>query len=163
MKVKILATLMLAALALPISAFSQAAQPAPAPSLDTEIQLLREDVQAAKNELITHNMQFTTAEASAFWPVYNEYAKAQQAIGTKRVQLIKDYAASFNTMDDAKAHGLTERLLAIEQEYQRLRSDYLPRFEKALGARRAARFYQVDNRLTLLVNIQLTSEIPLVP
>jgi hypothetical protein len=34
---------------------------------------------------------------------------------------------------------------------------------KALGAKRAAKFYQVDNRLSLLVNLQLTSEIPLIP
>jgi hypothetical protein len=44
-----------------------------------------------------------------------------------------------------------------------LRQDYWPKFQKALGAKRAAKFYQVDNRLTLMVNLQLTSEIPLAP
>jgi hypothetical protein len=33
---------------------------------------------------------------------------------------------------------------------------------KALGAKRAAKFYQVDNRLTLIINVQLTAAIPLI-
>jgi len=44
-----------------------------------------------------------------------------------------------------------------------LRQSYWPKFMKALGAKRAAKFYQVDNRLTMMVNIQLASEIPLIP
>lgn len=36
-----------------------------------------------------------------------------------------------------------------------LRQEYWPKFEKALGAKRPAKFYQVDNRLSLLVNLQL--------
>jgi hypothetical protein len=34
---------------------------------------------------------------------------------------------------------------------------------KALGAKRAAKFYQVDNRLSLMVNLQLAAAIPLIP
>jgi hypothetical protein len=33
---------------------------------------------------------------------------------------------------------------------------------KALGAKRAAKFYQVDNRLSMIVNLQLTAAIPLI-
>jgi len=38
-----------------------------------------------------------------------------------------------------------------------------PRFEKALGAKRAAKFYQVDNRLSMMINLQLASMVPLIP
>ena len=31
--------------------------------------LLRQDVQAAKTDLITQNMAFTDAQAKAFWPL----------------------------------------------------------------------------------------------
>jgi hypothetical protein len=54
-------------------------------------------------------------------------------------------------------------LLNIEAKTVNLRQEYWPKFEKALGAKRAAKFFQVDNRLSLLVNVQLTSDIPLVP
>jgi hypothetical protein len=132
------------------------------PLTDSDIQLMRSDVQANKNTIIAHTMQFTDAESSAFWPLYRDYARDQQVIGDKRVQLIKDYAKSYDSIDDAKANDLMQRMINIENETSNLRKDYWPKFEKALGAKRAAKFYQVDNRLTLIINVQLASEIPLV-
>jgi hypothetical protein len=132
------------------------------PLTNADIQLLRSDVQADINQIITHTMQFTDSESTAFWPVYRDYSRDQQAIGDERVQLIKDYAQHFDVMDDAKARNMTQRLLNIDSKIVNLRQEYWPRFEKALGAKRAAKFFQVDNRLSLLVNLQLVSEIPLV-
>lgn len=132
------------------------------PLTDSDIQLLRSDIQSAKNDIIAHTMQFTDAESTAFWPLYRDYARDQQVIGDKRVQLIKDYAQSYDTLDDAKAKDLVQRMINVERETLKLREAYWPRFEKALGAKRAAKFYQVDNRLSLLLNTQLSSQIPLI-
>src|SRR6476660_590941 len=76
------------------------------PLSDSDIQLLRSDVQAGKNEIITATMQFTDAESTAFWPVYRGYARDQQVIGDERAKLVKDYAASYETLDDNKAKDL---------------------------------------------------------
>jgi len=129
---------------------------------DADIQLLRSDVQADKNDIIAHTMEFSDSESKAFWPLYRDYARDQQAIGDERVQLIRDYAENVSSLDDSKAKDISQRLLSVEARYVELRQEYWPKFEKALGAKRAARFYQVDNRLSLLVNLQLASEIPLV-
>ena len=133
------------------------------PLTDTDIQLLRSNLQADKNEIVGHTMRFTDTESAAFWPLYRDYARDQQVIGDARLQLIKDYAKNYDTMDDTKAKDMVERLLGIDAKLTKLREDYWPKFEKALGSKRAARFYQVDNRLTLMINIQLASEIPLIP
>jgi hypothetical protein len=66
-------------------------------------------------------------------------------------------------MDDAKARDMVQRLLDIDAKFTKLREDYWPKFEKALGAKRAAKFYQVDSRLSMMINLQLASEIPLIP
>jgi hypothetical protein len=152
---------MLCALSIPL-AFSQIAEVSAKPLTDADIQLLRSDVQADKNEIIAHTMQFTDSESTAFWPVYRDYARDQQLIGDERVQLIKDYAQHYDAMDDAKAKNMIQRLLNIDAKIVSLRQEYWPRFEKTLGAKRAAKFFQVDSRLSLLVNVQLASEIPLV-
>jgi hypothetical protein len=107
-------------------------------------------------------MQFTESESQVFWPLYREYSRDQQLIGDERVHLIKDYAQYYDAMDEAKAKDLVQRLLKIEAKGVNLRQEYWPKFEKALGAKRAAKFFQIDSRLSLLVNLQLTSEIPLV-
>jgi len=149
---------------LPVSAaVAQQAEVAAKPVSDTDIQLLRSDVQASKNDIIAHTMQFNDTESAAFWPVYRDYARDQSAIGDKRLQLIKDYAQKIDTLDDATANDLAKRQMEIDSETTKLRSDYWPKFEKAIGAKRAAKFYQVDTRLSLLINFQLASEIPLIP
>jgi uncharacterized membrane protein len=142
---------------------AQTAEVSAKPLSDSDIQLLRSDVQAGKNEIITATMQFTDAESAAFWPVYRDYARDQHVIGDDRVQLIKDYALNYDSMDDAKAKDMVQRMINIEDRTLNLREDYWPKFMKALGAKRAAKFYQVDNRLTLIINVQLTASIPLIP
>jgi len=131
------------------------------PLTDADIQLLRSDIQADKNEVITRVMQFTDPESTAFWPIYRDYARDQQKVGDERVQLIKDYAERYDTMDDASARNMVQRLLNVEAKLGNLRQEYWPKFDKAIGAKRAAKFFQVDSRLSLLVNLQLVSEIPM--
>ena len=145
------------------SAIAQTVQVQAKPLSDNDIKLLREDVQAVKDEVITHTMQFTIAESAAFWPVYREYSQEQHAIADKRFGIITEYAQNLDKMEDQKASSLTKRFFDVEEEAQALRKKYFTKFEKALGAKRAAKFYQVDNRLTMIMNIQLASEVPLIP
>jgi hypothetical protein len=143
--------------------WAQTAEVTARPLTDTDIKLMRTDVQANKEKIIADTMQFTDAESGTFWPVYREYSHDQQVIGDERVQLIKDYASSYDSMDDSKARDMVQRMINIEDKTLNLREDYWPKFMRALGAKRAAKFYQVDNRLTLMVNLQLASAIPLIP
>jgi len=133
------------------------------PLTDSDIKLLRQDIQADKDDIIKHTMQFSEAEAAAFWPIYKQYADQQRAIAEKRFAVILDYGKQFDTLTDDAASSLTQRMLQVEDEGQSLRKTYFPKFQTALGARRAAKFYQVDNRLTMIVNVQLASAVPLIP
>jgi len=142
--------------------FAQTATTTAKPLSDTDIQLLRSDVQSGKNDIIAATMQFTDAESTAFWPIYRDYARDQQVIGDERLALVKDYATNYETMDDNKAKDMVQRMINIDDKTLNLREDYWPKFMKALGAKRAAKFYQVDNRLSLIITLQLTSAIPLI-
>ena len=129
---------------------------------DTDIALLRSDVQAQKTDIIAHTMQFTDPQAKAFWPLYREYAHQQQIIGDQRVSLIKDYADQYDTIDDTKANDLMDRLLKFDKDRTDLRAKYYPKFRSAIGAKEAAKFFQVDNRLNLVVDLQIASAVPIV-
>jgi hypothetical protein len=144
------------------SALAQTVEVTAAPLSDSDIQLLRSDVQAEKHDIIAHTMAFTDQESAAFWPVYRDYARDQQVIGDDRWKLIKSYADNYDTMDDAKADELAKQMFSIDSRTVTLRESYWPKFEKVLGPKRAAKFYQVDNRLTLMINLKLSSEIPLI-
>jgi len=143
------------------SALAQTVEVTAKPLSDSDIQLLRSDVQAEKSDIITHTMVFNDQESAPFWPIYRDYARDQQVIGDDRWKLIKDYANHYDTLDDAKADDLAKQMFSIDSRTIKLREDYWPKFKKALGGKRAAKFYQVDNRLSLIINLQLSSEIPL--
>lgn len=151
-----------------LSALAQTPAQAPAdaetgrPVTDDDIAVLRQDVQAGKTDIITRSMQFTEEQSKAFWPVYREYANEQQKIGDQRVALIKDYAANYDHIDDAQAKSYIARAFKFDDDNLKLRKGYESRFEKAIGAKQTAKFYQVDNRLTLLVNVQLASLLPII-
>ncbi len=132
------------------------------PVTDDDIAVLRQDIQADKTEIITRNMQFTEEQSKAFWPVYRDYAHEQQAVGDQRVALIKDYAANYDKIDDAQALSYIARAQKFEEDSLNLRKNYVSKFEKAIGAKQTAKFYQVDNRLTLLMNVQLASLLPII-
>jgi hypothetical protein len=76
--------------------------------------------------------------------------------------LIKDYAANYDKIDDTQAKSYIQRALKYEEDSLKLREQYVPKFEKAIGAKQTAKFYQVDNRLSLLVNVQLAAELPII-
>jgi hypothetical protein len=59
---------MLVALSLASGAIAQTATVAQS-GTDTDIALLRSDVQAQKTDVIAHTMQFNDADAKAFWPL----------------------------------------------------------------------------------------------
>jgi hypothetical protein len=132
------------------------------PVTDDDIAVLRQDIQADKTEIITRNMQFTDEQSKAFWPVYRNYAHDQQVIGDQRVSLIKDYAANYDHIDDIQAQSYITRALKFEEDGLKLRKSYVAKFEKAIGAKQTAKFYQVDSRLSLLVNVQLEALLPII-
>jgi hypothetical protein len=133
------------------------------PLTESDVALLRQDLQKNKMEVISSEMQFTKVEEDAFWPVYREYAAAQNKISAKRLDIIHEYARNIENLNSAKAHDLTLGMMSIEEDYLALKKNYLPSFEKVIGEKRAAKFFQVDNRLSLLVNIQLAGQIPVIP
>jgi len=79
-----------------------------------------------------------------------------------RWALIKDYATNYNTMTDAQAQDYIKRSTAVEQQLIALRMKYVPAFEKVISPKKTALWYQIDRRIDLLINLQLSAQIPMV-
>ena len=125
-------------------------------------QMVREKIQADKKLFVADNMQFTEAEAKAFWPVYDSYQKDQLKIVDRTQKLINDYAKNYLAMTDATAKKLTDDMLAIENNRLQLKKDYLPKFRKVLSDKKAARYYQLENKIYAVISYELAKVIPLV-
>jgi hypothetical protein len=102
-------------------------------------------------------------EARAFWPVYKEYRSEVEKLGDRLAKVIAAYAANFETMTDTKADAFFTEWLAIEGDRAAVRSKFVPKIRAVLPVQKAARFFQIENKLDSIVNVTVASEIPLLP
>lgn len=129
---------------------------------DQYVQLLRKDLRSGKKQLIALNMELSDAEATKFWPIYDEYAAEVKNLNDQRLTLISDYAKNFEDLSDTTAASLSERSIMLDKAFADLRLKYLGRIGKALPGKKSALFFQLDKRIGLLIDLQLAVEIPLV-
>ena len=129
---------------------------------DKDIEMLRQDIRDQRKQIVALNLPLTADEATKFWPVFDQYRKAAIAPNDERWAVIKDYAAQYDTMTDAQAQSLMKRANAVDEKLLALRMQYVPMFEKVISPKKTALFYQIDRRVDLLINLQLSSMIPMV-
>jgi len=128
---------------------------------DAYLELLKSDVRAEKIAIITEVMEFNDMEADRFWPVYREYDRQLQMIVDDRIKMIKHFAEYYGTFDEKKSKKIAEKALSLESRRTNLKRKFLPRFSKAVGAKRAAQFLQLERQINLLVELQVASELPM--
>ena len=126
------------------------------------IELMRKDVRGEKADIVAKTMELDAEEAAAFWPVYKKYEAEATVLGDERLAIITDYAEDFDALTDEKAKDLVTRAVALEGKEHALKERYLQEFLAVLPAKVVARFYQVENRINNLIDLELSSQIPLV-
>src|SRR6202000_95860 len=130
------------------------------PSTDSYIESLRADMHADKVAIVTKAMKFNDQDGAVFWPIYKKYAYDLSKLDDQRVQLIKEYGQEFNTLTDAQAKDMADRLFKYQSARVYLKKKYFKEFTKALPAITVVKFFQLENRLDLLVDLALASELP---
>ncbi len=129
---------------------------------DQQLALLRRDIRSIKKQLIAANLTLTDSEATKFWPVYEKYSADMGKINDTRTAIIKEYSEEYGTLTDDQADNLIRRWLDTDIEQGKLRQRYVPIFRKVLPGKKAATFFQLDRRISMMVDVQLTSQLPLV-
>ena len=131
-------------------------------NMEAYILLLRTDLNKTRSRIISDVMQFDADQAAAFWPIYKDFQTDLGKVGDQIVDLLKDYVATYSTMTNEKADQLATKLLDIEQQRNDLKRKYYERFKAALDPITAARFLQVENQIERLVDLQISSRLPVV-
>jgi hypothetical protein len=124
-------------------------------SPDDDIQLLKSDLRSQKKQIVAANMDLTDTQAEKFWPVYDRYAAELAKVYDTKIALFQEYLDNHQTMSGDQAESYLRRRAAVEEDIMQVRLNYLPEFRKVLTGRETARFYQIDWRLDLMINLQL--------
>ena len=129
-------------------------------SLDTYIQLMKADLKTKKIALISEAMEFTPEEESNFWPIYNKYDAEKEKIFDKELTILKEYAENYENMSAELAENLLDRSFKLDEQRMELKKDYFKKFKKVLPTVKAVKFFQVDRRITMLIELQIMANVP---
>ena len=130
---------------------------------DDYLNLLRIDLRAAKASVVGEALELSAHEAEVFWPIYREYDGTLAKINSERISVLRDYTANYATFDDDKARDLSRRTFDFMRKRLDLLERYSRKIEKELSPTLAARFAQIESQMLMLVDVQLASDLPLIP
>ena len=82
-------------------------------------------------------------------------------INDRKVKLIMDYAKNYGNISDTMAKDMLKEFFDIQNATLKLKKKYVKKFENVLPPKKVFRYFQTENKLDALINIQLASEIPL--
>ena len=136
---------------------------AAAQTVKDALEVTRQAVEGQRRILVAGALPLTDAEADAFWPLYDAYEKERRPFDERANKLVADFLAGSANLTDAQAKAMVEEALKVDEERLRVRRSYLGRMVKAIPPRKAARFYQIDNKLDSVVRADVSRQIPLAP
>ena len=129
---------------------------------DQDLNLLRKDLRSKRKQLVAANLKMTDTEAAKFWPVYDQYIQELLAINDKKFGLIQEYADNWGKLTNDQALLFSRQWLDMDIQTAQLRQNYLPIVSKVLDGKKTATFFQIDRRVAMMLEIQVSSQMPLV-
>jgi len=127
-----------------------------------DLDLLRSDIRSQRKQLIAANLKLTDAEATKFWPVYDQYIGELIKINDRKFALIQQYADNWGKLTNEQSLSFIQDWVNMDIEIAHLRQKYVPIVAKILDGKKTATFFQMDRRIAMLLEVQMSSQIPLV-
>jgi hypothetical protein len=127
------------------------------------IDLVRSIYKSDRQAFLTEALQLTDAEGKVFWPLYQSYRADIDKIGDGLVKLVLEYGDLYPNVSEADAKRLLKQYLALEEKLVKKRAWYFKRAAKKIPADKALQWAQLENRMDLVLRLQLAGTIPVVP
>lgn len=129
---------------------------------EASFEILRDTIRANKKSLVAASMTLTDAESDAFWPLYDRYEAEIKAVNDRLVKVLDTYTKDYRKLTDDEAKKLSEEYLSVEEDRASIRRKYFGEFTKVLPGKKAARFYQIENKMNAVIRYDLAREIPVI-
>ncbi len=142
-----------------VAVFTLVAAPAMAQVSDM-VELTRTVMRAEKKMVFAENLWLSDAEGDSFWPVYNEYEAELSKINNRVIELLGEYAETFDTLSDAQAKEMLDEVFSIRKKKLSLRKSYAKKFGKVIPQKKVFRFFQLEYAIESLVNFSIAADLP---
>jgi Spy/CpxP family protein refolding chaperone len=133
----------------------------PAFAQGTDSAALLAKIQADKKGIVEKSMSLTADEAKKFWPLYDKFQRELAGPQKEYSRAVNDYVAAEKTMTDANAKRLARQVLAANVNEAKLREKHFAEVSKVLPGVKAARYMQVENKISAVQRFETAKAIPL--
>jgi hypothetical protein len=93
--------------------------------------------------------------------VYDAYQKELQKINEQMAKLIVNFADNYKAMSEETAGRLIQDSLKIDEQRVQMKNEFMPKFSQAIPKTKVLRYFQVENKIQLALQYELSSQIPL--
>ncbi len=114
-----------------------------------------------KRLIVMENMDFTEAEANAFWPVYEKHQEELFQVSQRGATLILAYASVYQSLTDEQATKLIDEYYDVQDDRLAAMKKMAADVGKVLPGKKAFRYMQVEAKLTAIARYELAKGIPL--
>ncbi len=111
--------------------------------------------------LVKEAMALTDEQWKAFEPVFDDYKAVMHPVFEKRINLIKEFVKKQGVLTDAEARAALTGILEIEQDEWLVQRDFQKEFLEVIPAAKALRFWQIENRMMLMLLSSVAKDVPL--
>jgi len=126
-----------------------------------ELKLVIMSKTAQKKAIVLSNMHLSGDVKEKFGKLYDEYQVKLMKHRIAELTLIANYAKSINNLNDDNANKLIVEWATVEDAELVLKKNYMSKFKAVMPSADVIRYFQIENRLQLLREVQTSSAIPL--
>jgi hypothetical protein len=147
-------TLLMAALTIAIASYSQTNK--------EEVDLFQAAFGMEKKAVVANFVKPDAAQNDAFWSLYDEYETARKENGKKRVQLLEQYARTYQSMTNENADMWTKEVIKLQTATDKLIVTYYNKIKKVTNPVVALQFYQIENYILTAIRMEVLDGVPFV-
>jgi len=129
--------------------------------LAADEQILLKQIMTDKKAVYAQNLGLTEEESAKFWPIYDEYEAKVKKLSDRFLANLNAFAGKYDTLGEADAAAILKEKMAIEKDRAALKQAYTKKIAKALPAKKALRYAQLETRIDLMVQRNVYGLIPL--
>lgn len=96
----------------------------------------RDKIKSLKVAFLTERLDLNSAEAQAFWPVYNEYQDSKEALRKKERTQIRGKIKDADALSEKQAQDLLDKYISFENEEEALENDFLKEISTVISAKK---------------------------
>jgi hypothetical protein len=115
-----------------------------------------------KKAAVAEFVKPSDAQKDAFWKLYDEYETQRKDLGKQRIELLKQYAAQYETMTSAQADAWASKAMDLQKKTDNLITTFYGKVKGATDGIVALQFYQMENYILAGIRAQLLDQIPFV-